>query len=530
MNTGKVVSDKQLRVLYFDDRNTIVLDSGVILTSNYQSTKHKEITDYVFGNPTLCHGKFLGKRLPVSKVNPDVISSYLATDELKDSQLRDTSKLNGDSQIAIRLKELQQNAANWGSSDIHIELYENLVKIYARVDGRRVKLKADIPDYVWGDELFSYIFNIAAVEKDEDYDQQTPNNGKLEADLVIDKITRKTIWRASYIPAKGGGKITLRWLNKEKKIPKLDELGYSAGQVRVLRDFLKKPSGAALFTGKTGSGKTTGIASLLSEVSDEKAMHTLEDPTEFDLGIPQTHVKPGKKDKEGRELNFQYYSKVLLRHDTDGELHGEIRDNAGAMEVARKAETGQLILASLHTSSAIGVAHTFIEQFNVSPAVVAAPELMCLWVYQTLVRKLCNNCKMTEAQAEAHYSDLGQMEVFTHIKNQAKTLCEQTDDVRYRNPVGCDHCFEGERHRTAVAEIIVLDDEDRNFILHSHKNGHQDWLTALRKKGFRDVRDHAIAKIKRGEIDVITASARVNSLFPVKTEDIYKTFNDVEEG
>lgn len=527
------LSDKVLIPLYFEERKSVALSDGTILTSDFDAKKISQIRDYITSSRTLNGGALFGKPTTVKKVTASEIEHYLSQLE---SQSSGTNTANmTDSEPSKRLHEYLQSGVEKWCSDIHIEVHENSTVIYARVDGRRILL-SEIPDPSYGLQLFSYIFNSKATEKDSDFVEKDANNGHVEEILdcrdisiidgepSINKVKRNTRWRVAYVPAKRGGRCTFRWLDASYDIPKLDSMGWTAGHVAVLRNYLDTPSGVCIISGKTGSGKTTVLASALNEIPVERSVVTLEDPPEFDQRKAiQIQVKPNTPVKEGGDemRGFSYYSKQTLRHDVDVEMHGEVRDKIGAMELTRKGETGQLMFTTLHTSSAMGIAHTLTEQMHVPAAVIAAPALMRLWIYQTLVRKVCPHCSFTVKQATEYYKDKQDSKV-SHWLNNIESLCNgQTQNVRFKNPDGCQKCVEGERGRTAIVEMIVLDDEDREYII---KKDYIGWEKALKAKGFKDVRDHAISKIKAGIIDVVTASGKVNDLLPVASADIYKTF------
>lgn len=528
-----VLSDKVLIPLYFEERKSVALSDGTILTSDFDAKKISQIRDYIGKSKTLNGGVLFGKPTTVKKVKPSEIEHYLSQLELQSNGTNNANMT--DSEPSKRLHEYLQSGVEKWCSDIHIEVHENSTVIYARVDGRRILL-SEIPDPSYGSQLFSYIFNSKATEKDSDFVEKDANNGHVEEiltcsdisiiddELSINKVKRNTRWRVAYVPAKRGGRCTFRWLDASYEIPKLDDMGWTAGHVAVLRNYLDTPSGVCIIAGKTGSGKTTMVASALNEIPVERSVVTLEDPPEFDLRKSiQIQIKPNTPVKEGGEemRGFSYYSKQTLRHDVDVEMHGEVRDKVGAMELTRKGETGQLMFTTLHTSSAMGIAHTLTEQMHVPAAVIAAPALMRLWIYQTLVRKVCPHCSFTIEQATEYYKDQQNPKVL-HWLNNIEGLCKgQAQKVRFKNPDGCQKCVEGERGRTALVEMIVLDDEDREYII---KKDYLGWEKALKAKGFKDVRDHAISKIKAGIIDVVTASGKVNDLLPVTSSDIYKTF------
>ena len=523
MEEHHVIIDPQLRTWYFEERKVLALGNGEIIVSDYHASNLNKIRDYIQQSEQLNGGRFFGQHLPVRLVDQTHIDA--AFSEAAGLQQHADAIEEVLSDIGERFKRLQQTAVDWGSSDIHIELYEHEVQFYARVDGRRVQLAETMPDHSHGEQLFAYIFTSKATSKDDDYVASKSNNGQLEQLLLCpsddgqSKRPRLTLWRASYIPTKGGGKITLRWLNGQQYIPRLETLGWTDGHIAALRQFMKSPSGVCILAGKTGSGKTTAIASILSEIAKERSVQTLEDPPEFNLGIPQTTVSGDKHGEQG----FALYSKVLLRHDVEVEMHGEVRDHAGAMEVTRKGETGQLIFTTLHTSSATGIAHTLSEQLNVPASVVSAPGLMGIWAYQTLVRTLCPHCKLTDDEAIGAYdtNELGNS--WLDASAVLDELVGETarEHVRWRNPDGCEHCNQGEKGRTALLEMIVLDDSDRHFILNKD---YLNWQLHLQEKGYKTVRDHVLSKIKRGDVDLITAAGKVNQLIAQSSTDIYATF------
>ncbi|MGI2002058.1 GspE/PulE family protein [Shewanella frigidimarina] len=533
INNSSLLIDKHLKALYFEERKTVALSDGTILTCDFDAQKIPQIRDYITTEKSLNKGALFGKPTLVRRVAKAEIEHYLNQPSLQSFGNQSVS-LN-DSEPSIRLHEYLQSSVDKGCSDIHFEVYEDKTVIYCRVDGRRVWL-GEIPDPSYGEQLFSYIFTAKATEKDNDYVAKDANNGHVSEmlmckEIIVElgetisrKIKRMTSWRVAYLPTKRGGRCTFRWLDAYSKIPTLEELDWTQGHVNALRNYLNTPSGVCIISGKTGSGKTTVIASALSEIPTDRSVVTLEEPPEFDLKqIIQVHVKPTTPVKEGgNEMRgFGYYSKQTLRHDVDVEMHGEVRDHNGAMELARKGETGQLMFTSLHTSSATGIAHTLTEQMNVPSPVIAAPDLMRLWIYQTLIRKLCTECSFTADEAAQYYKEKPDNKVLSWLKHIDQLCDGDIDAVRFRNPQGCPHCFEGEKGRTTAVEMIVIDDQDREYII---KKDYLGWQKALKAKGFKDVRDHAISKIKAGIIDVVTASTKINNLLPISSAEIYKTF------
>lgn len=525
------IIDKYLRTLVFEMRCAVaIIENGepVILTSTYEHPKLPTMRDYINKSESLHSGRFVGHTPQVRLVAQATIDDML--EALAENTQSMTQEMQPKSDVANRLKELQQAHVKRKASDTHIEVYANRTEIYFRIDGRRV-LHHEQPDAEYGGELIRYVFMSKAKPKDQDYVETEPNNGRVEEQLRVGDINKMTTWRVAYIPTTGLGKMTMRLMDGEDKLA-LEETGLEPEQIKLIRKVINGPSGLLLIAGKTNSGKTNTLASIISEITSDRSIHTLEDPPEGNLGVPQTFVNPGrirnKTNSVQQEQSFAWYSKLLLRHDVDVEMHGEIRDHAGAMVATRKGETGQLVLASLHCSSAIGVAPTMINQFGVPAAVVASPDLMRLWIYQTLVRKLCPHCKLSSSQARDYYSskaeaegDSSALDNFERINTYAEQLIPDTSMVRYKNPRGCSECVEGESGRTAVAELLYLDNSDREFL---SKQQYLAWSEALIRKGYKTVRDHAITKIAQGIIDIETAATKVNDLLPETAESVYADF------
>ncbi|EJG0961492.1 Flp pilus assembly complex ATPase component TadA [Vibrio parahaemolyticus] len=510
-DNAELVLDETLKSLYFTHQDTVALENGVILTTDYDSPAIEAVKAHIDAHRD-DFPELFGMTLTVEKTDPSNITKHIErmTQKGESYQLDDkTASVMGND-----VRKMLQEAVNREASDIHIELYAAETRIIARVDGRIVELQKTIPEYEYGNNLIGYLFNQLGVDTDGDFYVNKPNNGRVEMELHTPDGKRNTIWRISYIYAKDkGGQAVLRWLNKDTTIPPLDAIGWEAGHVKAMQTFLCSPAGACLIAGQVGSGKSTTIASALSGVKNTgRSINTLEDPVEFDIGIMQTSVFRSKNNPN--ELNDLV--RLLLRHDVDIEMHGEVRDKEGAMAVCRKAETGQLMFSTLHTSSAIGIAHTLNEQMGVPLALIAAPELMKLWIYQTLVRKLCPHCCQSYEHASVTWSpeQHQQFEQWQHHGVSQQSL-------RFKHPDGCDHCYQGEKGRTSLVEMIVLDDHDRQFILRKDYLG---WTEALKEKGYKTILDHANLKIARGEIDLFTAAERVDGLFKEESQTVYDSF------
>lgn len=517
MDSIELVQADTLKTIYFQHQDTLLMTDGSIKTLSFDSPAIDEIktlvkNDYVeFGFKSL-------PSMPVEMATPVTMKQWFDSLNVSDmGQNQDSEEQSTQSDLtttATRAISMLEQAVTQGCSDIHIELFKNQTRIEVRVDGRMVPLFSPIPEREYGEELIGYLFNELSVDKDADFYASKMNNGRMSIPLNSPDGKRVMDWRLSYIPAKDkGGQGTLRWLNKNTTNPSIDELGWEVGQIKAIRDFMASPYGVCLIAGQTSSGKSTVIAAILNEMKRQgRSINTLEDPVEFDLGIIQTPVIK----KKGEDDGFFEASKTLLRHDVDIEMHGEIRDLKGAMSVCRKGSTGQLMFSTLHTSSVVGIAHTLNKQMHVPSSLIGAPDLMKMWIYQTLVRVVCPHCCQSLAKARKTWSE-AKLDKFNAWREEHGSV--PIDKLRFRSEEGCDQCVEGEKGRTTLLEMLILDDEDRSYIL---KEDYLGWLGALKSKGFKSVVDHANLKISRGEVDLFTAAGRVDGLFPKDTTAIYQ--------
>jgi general secretion pathway protein E len=510
LDRNNIVQSPELKSVYFLHKDTALTSLGEIYTCDFESPSVDKIFSLVQKHPELLPNHY--GALSVKAIGRAAIERIIDTLGEHNQILIDTDTLNA---VAERVVDMLQEAVLHEASDIHIELYANETRIEARIDGKMMALQPPIKEHEYGKLLFGYLFNKQAEDTRSDFYQNKLNDGRINIELNTKDGRRNTQWRAAYLPAKdNGGQVTLRWLNKSKSVPLLDKIGWETGHVVIMRHFTQSAAGICIIAGQTGSGKSTTIASTLSELKGKgRSINTLEDPVEFDLGIIQSSVV-NQNDEE--DLMFTY-AKALLRHDVDIESHGEVRDTKGAMSVCRKGETGQIMFTTMHTSSALGIAHTLNEQMHVPSALIAAPNLMKLWIYQTLVRTLCPHCCLSFADAQPHLSGEQKQKVNTWLVDRNDPTLKNA--LRFKHPDGCERCNQGEKGQTSLVEMIVLDDEDRLFI--SNKN-YLGWSNALLAKGFKPISEHAILKIKRGHIDIFTAAERVDGLLSNSAQSAYQ--------
>jgi len=358
-----------------------------------------------------------------------------------------------------------EQAVQDGASDIHVEPMENRVRVRYRIDGvlqevhsapksvqlaltSRLKILADL--------------NIA--------ERRVPQDGRFRLRLY----NREVDFRVSTLPTAFGEKVVLRILDKKKTI-RLHELGLDEKELAIFRGLLKRPHGMILVTGPTGSGKTTTLYAALMELDrDTKNIVTLEDPIEYQLeGVSQSQVNP----KIG--LTFASGLRSILRQDPDIIMVGEIRDLETAEISVQAALTGHLLLSTLHTNDAAGAVTRLIDM-GVEPYLIASSVEGVL--AQRLLRKVCPNCV-------EHYEPPREL-----LESLGLTGSEDAQFVRGK---GCRACRNlGYKGRTAIYEILVVDDDIRSLILKRAPSTEIRNLAV--RKGMRTLRQAGIRKALEG--------------------------------
>ncbi len=352
------------------------------------------------------------------------------------------------------------------ASDIHIEPYEKEVVIRFRVDGSLysvLKIQKRLQNAIASRIKIMGKLNIA--------EKRLPQDGSIPLRLAGKDIDI----RLNTVPTSFGERLVLRLQDRSQVFLKIDQLGFSESCINTLGDLLKKSYGIILVTGPTGSGKSSSLYAALSKINSiDSNIITIEDPVEQRIsGIGQIQVNP----KIG--LTFANGLRSILRQDPDVIMVGEIRD-VDTMKISINASlTGHLVLSTLHTNDSAGVFPRLIDM-GCEPFLIATSLLGVL--SQRLVRVLCPSCKAIHTPTEE------ELRVLNISFPEESTIYKA---------VGCSKCnYKGYRNRTAIAEILIVNDDIRSLILKQASG--TDIKKAAIKSGMVPFRNHGLEKVVQG--------------------------------
>ena len=372
-----------------------------------------------------------------------------------------------------------QDAIRAGASDIHFETYRGSSRVRFRVDG--VLRQASQPPVEMGPRLASRLKVMAELDIAE---RRIPQDGRLRLALEDE---RSIDMRVNTMPTMWGEKIVLRILDATTSQVSVDRLGFNPEQQRLFLEALAQPQGMILVTGPTGSGKSVTLYAGLNVLNtEERNIATAEDPVEINVeGINQVQVNP----KVG--LDFATALRAFLRQDPDVVMVGEIRDLETAETAVQAAQTGHLLLATLHTNSA---AETLTRLANMGVPAFNLATSVGLIVAQRLARVLCKTCRRPLSVPPATLADQGFDDA--DLARDARLFAANAD--------GCGNCRKGYRGRTGIYEVVRVTPAMSRLILNG---GDSIELAAeARKAGFPSLRRSGLAKVLAG----ITSLAEVN--------------------
>jgi len=384
------------------------------------------------------------------------------------AEKQDVSTEVEDAPVVKFLHKMLIDAINLRASDLHFEPYEFNYRVRFRVDGEMREITQ--PPIAIKEKLASRIKVISRLDISE---KRVPQDGRMKL-----KFGSKTIdFRVSTLPTLYGEKIVIRVLDPSSARLGIEALGYEQQEKDRLLACIVRPYGMILVTGPTGSGKTVSLYTCLNMLNQPGVnICTVEDPAEINMpGVNQVNVN----DKAG--LNFAAALKSFLRQDPDVIMVGEIRDLETADIAIKAAQTGHLVLSTLHTNDA-PTTLTRLQNMGVAAFNIASSVLLI--TAQRLARRLCESCKVP-----ADYPR-------ESLRRAGYTEADLDDTWRPYRAVGCSNCNNGYRGRVGIYQVMPINETMQQIIL-SQGNA-TDIAAQSRKDGVRDLRQSGLVKVRLG--------------------------------
>ena len=381
-----------------------------------------------------------------------------------------------DTPVVKFVNKMLLSAIKEGASDLHFEPYEKVYRVRFRTDG--VLHEVTRPPNALAPRIASRLKIMSAMDISE---RRKPQDGRIK--LKLSK-TKAIDFRVNTLPTLWGEKIVLRILDPSSAQMGIDALGYEEDQKQMYMNALNQPQGMILVTGPTGSGKTVSLYTGLNILNTpERNISTAEDPVEINLeGINQVNVNP----KQG--MDFGQALRSFLRQDPDIIMVGEIRDIETANIAIKAAQTGHMVMSTLHTNSA---AETLTRLQNMGVPAFNIATSVSLIIAQRLARRLCNNCKE-------------EMEIPNETLLEEGFSAEQTTDAVIYGPVGCDQCSKGYKGRVGIYEVVSITPGLQQIIM--EEGNSLDISEQARKEGFNNLRASGLLKALQG----VTSLEEVN--------------------
>jgi type IV pilus assembly protein PilB len=377
-----------------------------------------------------------------------------------------------DAPIVRFVNKIILDAIKKGASDIHFESYEKKFRVRFRIDG--VLYEVANPPLTFAARVTARIKVVSNLNISE---RRIPQDGRFKLNL---SRSRSVDFRISTCPTANGEKVVIRILDPLNVKLGIDKLGFAREQEQSFTKAIQSPQGMILVTGPTGSGKTITLYTALTILNTvENNISTAEDPVEVNIeGVNQVQINP----KVG--LNFATALRSFLRQDPDIIMIGEIRDTETAEIAIKAAQTGHLVLSTLHTNSAaetlVRLVDMRVERFDIASSV-------SIIIAQRLARKLCPHCKV-------------KVEIPEDILLKEGFKQEELASLEVYSPVGCEYCNEGYKGRIGIFEVMPFSKELKRAVL---KGADAMMLedTAV-KEGMITLRKSGLEKIKQGMLSL----------------------------
>ena len=387
-----------------------------------------------------------------------------------DTQIDERTQAEIDDAPVVRfLQKVLLDAIRMGASDLHFEPYEQTYRVRFRIDGQLQEIVT--PPVAIKEKLASRIKVISRLDISE---KRVPQDGRMKLKIGHDRVID---FRVSTLPTLFGEKIVIRILDPSSAKVGIDALGYEPEEKQRLLDAIGRPYGMILVTGPTGSGKTVSLYTCLNLLNQPGVnISTAEDPSEINMpGVNQVNIN------ERAGLTFAVALRAFLRQDPDIIMVGEIRDLETADIAIKAAQTGHLVLSTLHTNDAPS---TLTRMLNMGIAPFNIASSVILITAQRLGRRLCTHCKEPMDIPHQALLDAG----FDEHELDGSW-------IPY-GPVGCDKCNKGYKGRVGIYEVMPISEELQRIIL---ENGTAlDIENQARAEGVRSLRQSGLHKVTTG--------------------------------
>jgi len=403
----------------------------------------------------------------------NIVGNDFEFDDLVSEQVIDASNTSAsevdDAPVVKFLQKMLVDAFTLRASDLHFEPYEHNYRVRFRIDGELREIAS--PPIAIKDKLASRIKVISKMDISE---KRVPQDGKMKLKIGPDRVID---FRVSTLPTLFGEKIVIRILDPGSARLGIDALGYEPVEKERVLQAISRPYGMILVTGPTGSGKTVSLYTCLNLLNKPGVnIATVEDPSEINLpGVNQVNVN----EKAG--LTFAAALRSFLRQDPDIIMVGEVRDLETADVAIKAAQTGHLVLSTLHTNDAPStltrLRNMGIAPFNIASSVIAITA-------QRLARRLCPNCKTVIDVPQKAMLEAG-------FKPE-----ELKGDWKPYHPVGCSACNNGYKGRVGLYQVMPISEEIQRIILRD--GSALDIADQARREGVSTIREAGLYKVKMG--------------------------------
>ncbi|UNG17799.1 type IV-A pilus assembly ATPase PilB [Stutzerimonas zhaodongensis] len=393
-----------------------------------------------------------------------------------DGAKEDATEAADDAPVVRFVNKMLLDAIRGGSSDLHFEPYEKVFRVRLRTDG--ILHEVARPPIQLAPRISARLKVMAGLDISE---RRKPQDGRIKMKL---SKTKAIDFRVNTLPTLWGEKIVMRILDPSSAQMGIDALGYEEEQKQLYMNALKQPQGMILVTGPTGSGKTVSLYTGLNILNTvDVNISTAEDPVEINLeGINQVNVNP----RQG--MDFSQALRAFLRQDPDIIMVGEIRDLETAEIAIKAAQTGHMVMSTLHTNSA---AETLTRLRNMGVAAFNIATSVNLIIAQRLARKLCSSCKK-------------EVELPREALLEEGFPADKIGTFKIYGPIGCENCKGGYKGRVGIYEVVKNTPALARIIM---EDGNSiDISTQMRKDGFNDLRTSALVKAMQG----VTSLEEVN--------------------